>query len=128
MPRLSNTLPKYRKHRASGQAFVELNGHRHYLGPHGTKVSRLGYDQKVAEWLASGRASTYGTPASDVTVVELVASYLVLTAGDLTCDEFGVLTLQTHLARRPPCFVLLLIRFAIVSDKLANVATSFLPR
>jgi len=33
MPRLSHRLPKYRKHRASGQAIVTLNGRDYYLGP-----------------------------------------------------------------------------------------------
>ena len=37
MPRLVRTLPKYRKHKASGQAVVTLNGRDHYLGPHGTQ-------------------------------------------------------------------------------------------
>ena len=32
MPRLTNAAPKYRKHRASGQAVVTLNGKDHYLG------------------------------------------------------------------------------------------------
>src|SRR3990167_6392065 len=31
MPRLTNATPKYRKHRASGQAVVTLNGKDHYL-------------------------------------------------------------------------------------------------
>jgi len=34
------------------------------------------YDRLVAEWLASGRSSTYGVPTADITVVELVAGYL----------------------------------------------------
>ena len=55
MPRLTKQLPKYRKHRASGQAFVELNGHRHYLGAYGTKVSKLEYDRLTCEWLTNGR-------------------------------------------------------------------------
>ena len=55
MLRLTKQLPKYRKHRASGQAFVELNGHRHYLGPHGTKTSKLEYDRLTGEWLANGQ-------------------------------------------------------------------------
>jgi integrase len=76
MPRLTNTIPRYRKHRASNQAIVELNGRRHYLGPHGTKASKLEYDRLVAEYLASGRSPAYGTPASEITVVELVAGYL----------------------------------------------------
>lgn len=33
MPRLTQAVPKYRKHKASGQAFVGINGRRHYLGP-----------------------------------------------------------------------------------------------
>jgi hypothetical protein len=37
MPRLIRTLPKYRKHKASGQAIVTLCG-RDYLGPQCTKA------------------------------------------------------------------------------------------
>jgi hypothetical protein len=37
---LTQSNPKYRKHRASGQAVVTLNGHDYYLGPHGTKASK----------------------------------------------------------------------------------------
>ncbi len=43
MPKLKNSLPKYRKHRASGQAVVTLKGRDFYLGPHGTKASRCEY-------------------------------------------------------------------------------------
>jgi hypothetical protein len=28
MPRLNQAAPKYRKHKAAGQAFVEINGRR----------------------------------------------------------------------------------------------------
>jgi len=38
MPCLTRKTPSYRKH-SSGQAFVELNGRRHYLGCYGTKAS-----------------------------------------------------------------------------------------
>ena len=51
----SSTLPKYRKHKASGQAIVTLNGKMHYLGPHGTKASHVEYDRLIQEWLAHGR-------------------------------------------------------------------------
>ena len=73
MPRLTGSVPKYRKHKASGQAFVELSGHRHYLGPHGTKVSHLAYDRLVAEWLASGRQPAMHV--AGLTVVELCDRY-----------------------------------------------------
>src|SRR6478609_8109142 len=55
MPRLVNSFPSYCKHRASGQAVVTLCGQDFYLGPHGTKASKLEYDRLIAEWLARGR-------------------------------------------------------------------------
>ena len=47
MPRLTKSVPKYRKHRASGQAIVTLNGRDHYLGPHRTQASRIEYDRLI---------------------------------------------------------------------------------
>ncbi len=56
MPRQSSSfVPKYRKHRANGQAIVTICGVDHYLGPHGTKASRLEYDRLIGEWLQNGR-------------------------------------------------------------------------
>lgn len=55
MPKLSVSVPKYRKHRASGQAVVTIGGKDYYLGPHGTKASKTQYDRLVLEWLAAGR-------------------------------------------------------------------------
>ena len=49
MPKLSNSVPKYRKHRGSGQAVVTLNGRDFYLGPHNSKISRLEYDRLTSE-------------------------------------------------------------------------------
>ena len=60
MPRLSQSVPKYRKHKASGQAIVEINGRRHYLGPHGTKASKLEYDCLITECSSSGRSASFG--------------------------------------------------------------------
>jgi integrase len=71
-----SVLPKYRKHKASGQAFVELNGHRHYLGPYGTKASKLEYDRLIGEWLQHGRQSPAGPDRGGLTVVELIVAYL----------------------------------------------------
>ena len=55
MPRLAQKVPKYRRHKASGQAFVELNRRRHYLGPRGSRTSRDSYDRLIGEWLQTGR-------------------------------------------------------------------------
>jgi integrase len=74
MPRLTQKLPKYRKHAASGNAVVTLSGVDHYLGRYGSKASRVLYDRLLAEWLAGGRAFA-ATEASQITVVELSARY-----------------------------------------------------
>ncbi len=74
MPRLSNSVPKYRKHRASGQAVVTLNGRDIYLGRHGTKTSKREYDRLIEEWLANGRGLASGQD-SDLTVAELLLRY-----------------------------------------------------
>jgi len=75
MPRLIHSLPKYRRHRKSGQAVVTLNGRDHYLGVYGTKASRIEYDRLIGEWLAAGR-SPLGITGNDITIVELCARYL----------------------------------------------------
>ncbi len=74
MPKLSNSVPKYRKHRASGQAVVTLNGRDIYLGPHGTKASKLEYDRLTSEWLANGRNLPTGQ-ANDLTLAEMLLLY-----------------------------------------------------
>ena len=73
MPRLTKAVPKYQKHRASGQAVVRLNGQDFYLGPHGTKASKLEYDRLIAEWLVNGRQSA--ADEDTLTVSELLARY-----------------------------------------------------
>jgi integrase len=73
MPRLTNRNPKYRRHRASGQAIVALNGTDHYLGPYGTKASREEYDRVIAEWHGNGRQAP--TRGAGPVIVELIARY-----------------------------------------------------
>ena len=71
-----NHLPKYRKHRASGQAIVTLNGRDFYLGPHNTTASKREYDRLIAEWLSNAR-QPLGVNDAEITVVELCARYLL---------------------------------------------------
>ncbi len=75
MPWPSNHVPKYRKHRRSGQAIVTLNGVDHYLGPHGTKASKVEYDRLVHEWLAAGRHAAKASGDDSPTVSVVIASY-----------------------------------------------------
>jgi len=76
MPKLSNSVPKYRKHRGSGQAVVTLGGRDYYLGPHGTKVSKHQYDRLIAEWLASGRSPSFGATEAELSIAELLVAFL----------------------------------------------------
>lgn len=76
MPRYVNAIPKYRKHRASGQAVVTLNGKDHYLGPHQSKASKLQYDRLIAEFLANGRRPAVASEQkAPITVLEVLAAY-----------------------------------------------------
>jgi hypothetical protein len=87
MPRLSNSVPKYRKHRATGQAVVTLDGRDFYLGPHNTAASRREYDRLTGEWLANGRTLDSST-SSDITVVELIVRYMKFAEGCTTAVLF----------------------------------------
>ena len=75
MPRLSTSVPKYRKHKASGQAVVTLSGKDFYLGPHGTKASKREYDRLVGEWQANGRRLRPESNAQGVSMAELLNEY-----------------------------------------------------
>ena len=75
MPRLTNSLPKYRKHKQSGQAIVTLDGKDFLLGPHGTKASRLEYDRRILEWMANGRRLPSDESPHSVTVAEVINAY-----------------------------------------------------
>lgn len=77
MPKLvgvsSARLPKYRKHKATGQAMVTLSGRDFYLGPHKSKASRMQYDRLVCEWLEAGRQLP--ARANDLTILEVASRY-----------------------------------------------------
>ncbi|MBW3600273.1 MAG: site-specific integrase [Planctomycetes bacterium] len=73
MPKLGSRVPKYRRHKASGQAVVTIAGHDHYLGKYGTKASREEYGRLVKEWEAGDRGAIVRT--SDLTIAELCRAY-----------------------------------------------------
>jgi hypothetical protein len=53
---MSFRAPKYRLHKGSGQALVQINGERIYLGKHGSAASKEKYKRLVAEYLSSGQS------------------------------------------------------------------------
>ena len=63
MPKLSNSAPKYRKHRASGQAVVTLNGRDFYLGPQGPRPASWSMTGSQASGLLMAEACSPARPA-----------------------------------------------------------------
>jgi integrase len=76
MPKLLHAIPKYRRHRASGQAIVTIGGTDHYLGPYGTKASHAEYDRLIGEWVANGRQLPTSVESA-LTIAELIKRYRV---------------------------------------------------
>ena len=76
---MSTRLPKYRLHKGSGQALVQIDGQRIYLGVYGTKESKEKYRRHVAEWLAARRPLSevqFGNSASGgMSINELILRY-----------------------------------------------------
>ncbi len=74
MPKLVHQLPRYRKHKASGQAVVSICGKEIYLGRHRSKESKQEYARLIAEFVARDRQPA---PAAkeEITVVELISYY-----------------------------------------------------
>jgi integrase len=134
MPRLLKAVPSYRKHRATGQAVVTLNGRDFYLGPHGTKVSKAEYDRIIGEWLQQGRQIHPVGGTGSLSVIELIVSYINFVRGYYRKDgqptsevESIRLSLKPvkSLYGRKPCSefgptALQVVRQAMVSDGLAR--------
>ncbi len=74
MPRLVHSVPKYRCHRGSKQAIVNLNGCDYYLGPYGTKASRIEYDRLIGEWLVRHRQPPINSSVG-LTITEAIDHY-----------------------------------------------------
>ncbi len=75
MPKLVTAVPKYCRHRATGQAVVTIGGRDFYLGKHGTAASRNAYRRRILEWVAEGRPA-HAAPASDITITEVCVAFM----------------------------------------------------
>lgn len=73
---MSTGIPSFRRHKPSGLAVATFNGRDIYFGPWRSPESRTAYDRLVAEWLSNGRQLPPARRPSDLTVVELLATYL----------------------------------------------------
>ncbi|MBI3461444.1 MAG: site-specific integrase [Planctomycetes bacterium] len=70
-----SSAPKYRLHKGSGQALVQLNGRRIYLGIYGTPESKEKYRRLVAEWLTTRTTPNLNGQPTELAIVELIPRY-----------------------------------------------------
>lgn len=97
MPKLTHSAPKYRRHKPSGQAVVTIGAKDHYLGPWGSKASKVEYDRLIGEWLASGRTTVNADDPLGLTVAELCLAYWKFAQGYYVKD--GKPTGQLHIVQ-----------------------------
>lgn len=106
MPKKTVKIPAYRLHKGTGQAIVQINGARHYLGKFGSEKSQERYRRLVAEILATPtalpkpgkRTSPPPTYGSELEVVQVSAAYWEWAKGYYTKD--GRPTGQVAIIRR----------------------------
>lgn len=65
--------PPLRLHKHTGQMYVNLNGHRHYLGKAGSPGIDEAYHRLLSRWKAGGQQPLVNP--DDITVVEVVARF-----------------------------------------------------
>ena len=85
-------VPSYCLHRASGQAYVTIDGKRIYLGVHGSPESQRRYTAALADW----QASLANSP-QNVTVSQLTLLYLRHAEGHYV--KAGQVTSQLHVVQ-----------------------------
>ena len=96
---MSVRTPKYRLHKPSGQALVEINGQRTYLGKYGTEESKEHYKRILVENLRTEIRqvpSTLSTTNCDLTVNEVLLRYwqfaqtYYVKNGQPTDEQYGI--------------------------------------
>ena len=71
------SVPGYLHHKASGRAFVRINGTNIYLGPYNSKASKEEYNRIRKEWLTNdGQLIGNSTAKEPITVNGLCIEYL----------------------------------------------------
>ncbi len=74
MARKPQAVPSMLLHKASGQAYININGNRLYLGRHGTREATQRYAATLAELAANG--GKLPVPQDEITVAELAEAYM----------------------------------------------------
>jgi integrase len=95
------SVPKYRHHKGSGQAFVQVKGQRHYLGVWDSPKSKERYAAFVAELAVKPgdvQPITPANPTTELTIVELCDAYLTFAKAYYRVDGKPTRTIQGILA------------------------------
>jgi len=102
VPKLVHRTPKYRHHKATGQAVVTLSGRDFYLGKWRSAESKRQYARLTSEWLESGGVLAAST-ADTLSIWELLAAFrrhakacYVDAAGKSTKEQANYRTLITR--------------------------------
>ena len=99
-------LPKYCLHKASGRAFVRIEGKMYYLGKYGSQISRQEYDRIIGEFITNGRQDL--APQNEILVENLIARFLEHMERNLHYSHSykkqmaGMLTLLNNLYGKQP--------------------------
>lgn len=100
-------VPSYCHHKASGQAYVTIDGREHYLGKYGTPASKENYARLIAErFTGPSDTNLPVTPnGAEFTVDELVLRYWTEHVESYYCRDGKPSERQCHirLALRPLC-------------------------
>ena len=72
----SRHQPKYRLHKASGQAVCTIDGHDRYLGPWQSPESRLKYERLITAWMTGEPEPAFEASSADITIAELCVMFL----------------------------------------------------
>ena len=103
---MSVKIPKYRFHRGSGQALVQINGERIYLGVYDSPESHEQYRRILAEYLATGKGpNTALSSNGGLTIDSLIPDYFKFAIeyyqkdGKPTNEIAGIKTALTRLRK-----------------------------
>jgi integrase len=72
---MSVHLPKYRLHKSSGQALIQINGHRIYLGVYNSPESKEKYRRYINQLVISGSTIEIIGPDKSPTINSLILKY-----------------------------------------------------
>lgn len=84
---MSKRIPAYCLHKASGQAYVKLDGKRLYLGKHGSPESHQRYVEEISKWQVRQTEATQDVTSGQLSVLYLKRSEWHYRKGDCVTSE-----------------------------------------